>query len=214
MMSASPDPLAQWLEQMTHNHPVVGSSPTGRTNRFTMFKEIQNPSPYMYPGLNYRAKWEIQLERTFDSHQLDIVCEAVAEAHNIQATQLMSVTRYQPYPDARKVFVHLCRKALFFREITCKRLGMYLNRDHSTITVAEQRAEQLYEVDSEFRGKYNDSLQLSRERLKLNGYQFIGSENLTNYGTRDKRIPSLESINCREGSSYTATTVGELNRQV
>jgi len=172
---------------------------------------MDRPSPYVYVGLHYQTKWQIQLARRFDEAKLRIVCEAVCEVHGIEPVQLLSKTRFQPYPDARKVFIHLCRKALFEKEVTCIRLGMYLDRDHSTVTIAEQRAVDLCEVDSNFRGLYNKSLELSRQRLKINGYSYRGSANSTNNGTRDQRLPSLESTDCREGSSYTATTVGELN---
>jgi len=167
-------------------------------------------SPYIYPGLHFNTKWQIKQDCHCSQGELDIVSAAVCDAYEIEHEQLLSRTRYQPYPDARKVFIHLCRVELF-NEITCKRLGIYLDRDHSTVTIAEQRAGDLMLVDRAFRGFYRKALELSRQRLKINGYQYIGSENLTNNGTRDQRIPSLANANCREGSSYTAETVGELN---
>ena len=172
------------------------------------------PSPWVYAGFTHEMMVHIQTERDFDRYRLELIAEAVCQVYGISLDYLRGKTRFQPYPDARKVFIKLCRGTLFYKEISCKHLGMYLNKDHSTVVIASQRAVDLYSVDSHFRGKFNKALELSRDRLLLNGYPCKygrDSIKLTRYGTRDQRLPSLESTDCREGSSYTATTVGELN---
>ena len=43
--------VAQWLEQMTYNHQVVGSSPTGRTIYLTKGNYEKNYISYIYDWL-------------------------------------------------------------------------------------------------------------------------------------------------------------------
>ena len=167
------------------------------------------PSAWVYPGLHYNAKHHIKRGACANKGELEIVAATCCDEYDVTLEEFRSRTKTETLSDARKIFFHLCRRDLY--KFTCKRLGMYVGRDHSTVTVAVQRAAELIAVDPSFRVKFNNVKQRARQRLKLNGYQYKGSENLTNNGTRDQRLPSLESTNCREGSSHAASTIGELN---
>lgn len=167
------------------------------------------PSAWIYPGLHYNTMHHIKRGAQINRGELEIVAATCCEEYDLTLDEFKSRLKTETLSDARKIFFLLCREYLY--KFTCKRLGMYVGRDHSTVTVAVQRANELLKVDPAFRVKFNNVKQRARQRLRLNGYQYKGSENLTNDGTRDKRLPSLESTNCREGSSYAATTVGELN---
>jgi len=146
----------------------------------------------------------------FDRGELELISKTICDLCDVPHTDFRGRLKTNELSDARKIFYHLCRIRLY--TFTCKRLGEYTGgRDHSTITVAVQRCGELLEVDPTFKELYISCLLKVTQNLKLNGYWYKGSQKLTNYGTRDKRVPSLENSNCREGSSYAASTGGELN---
>ena len=176
-------PVAQWLEQLTHNQLAVGSSPTGRTKPpFTPTMQIDKTSPWIYPGLHYNAMAHIKRGVRIDNGELDLVAAACCDVYEISFDDFKGKTRTNVLSDTRKVFFHLCRRELY--KYTCKRLGMYTGRDHSTITVAVQRAEELLEFDPHFRVTYNKAKVLARQRLKINGYEFRKRDQTSPHGGR------------------------------
>ena len=166
---------------MTHNHPVAGSSPAGRTKPPNTM-QINRTSPWIYPGLHYNAMAHIKRGVRIDDGELDIVAAACCDVYELTLEEFKSKTRLTVLSDARKVFYYLCRRELY--KYTCKRLGMYTGRDHSTITVAVQRAQEFIEVDPEFRVKYKKARELARQRLKINGYEYRRRDQTSPYGDR------------------------------
>ena len=164
-------PLAQWLEQMTHNHPVAGSSPAGRTNDSQTHPMITvKMNPIVYAGLNKFAQKQVKYGADLDRDEIHIIADVCCEEYDVSPSKFRGKTKTADLSDARKVFFYLCRKELY--TFTCKRLGMYTGRDHSTVVFAVRRASELLEVDPTFRAKYNNARTLARQRLKINGYEF------------------------------------------
>ena len=158
-------PVAQWSEQLTHNQLVVGSSPTRRTDSHTMQKYM---SPYIFAGVHPNTQMTIRYKTCFDSGELDVVARAVCSGCDIEADDFVSAAHYRVFRDARKIFYHLCRREFF--EYTCKRLGEYTNRDHSTVVIALKRCDDLLEIDPEFRSRYKKCMTKAVTALKLQGY--------------------------------------------
>jgi len=144
--------------------------------------QITKTSPWIYPGLHYNAMSHIKRGVRIDNGELDIVAAACCDVFEITLDEFTSKTRLTVLSDARKVFYHLCRRELY--KYTCKRLGMYTGRDHSTVTVAVQRAQEFMEVDPTFRVKYNKVKVLARQRLKINGYEYRRRDQTSPYGDR------------------------------
>lgn len=110
----------------------------------------------------------IRYKTCFDTGELDVVARAVCSTCEIEADDFRSQARYREFSDARKIFYHLCRKEFF--EYTCKRLGEYTNRDHSSVVIALQRCDDFLEMDSEFRSRYMKCRAKAVTALKLQGY--------------------------------------------
>ena len=170
---------------------------------------ISKINPIVYAGLRRPFQKEILTRSHIDREELHIIADVCCEYYDVSPSEFRGRTKTAELSDARKIFLTLCRKELY--TFTCARLGMYIGRDHSTVTIAVQRAMDWLECDPKFRATYNNIRNEAKERLSINGYRYVGSETLTNYGTRDKRLPSLESTNCREGSSHAQKATGELN---
>jgi hypothetical protein len=167
-------------------------------------------SPVMFAGLHNKAQSTIRYKTCFDTGELDIISRAICNKCEVDYDDFVGRPKSAGLSDARKIFYYLCRIKLY--TFTCRKLGEYTGgRDHSTITVAVQRCGELLEVDPDFKELFVQCWIASTQQLKLNGYSYKDGHKTINYGTRDKRIPSLTSSNCRERSSYAATTVGELN---
>lgn len=156
---------------MTHNHPVAGSSPAGRTTIHTHTSMITKKiNPIVYAGLNKFAQKRIKTGAHLDRDEIHIIADVCCEEYDVSQSDFRSKTKTADLSDARKIFFYLCRKELY--TFTCKRLGMYTGRDHSTVVFAVQRAGELIEVDPTFRAKYKNARMLARQRLKINGYEF------------------------------------------
>jgi len=126
----------------------------------------------IYPGLAISAQTLIKHGVILGNGELDIVAAACCDEYDITIKEFKSRTRLRTLADARKIFYLICRRDL--HKFTCQRLGTYTGRDHSTVTVAVQRAAELTEIDRSFRVKYNHAKMIARQRLKLNGYEFNG----------------------------------------
>ena len=133
-----------------------------------MIKE--KTSPYIYPGLYNSAQNGIKHSHCFNKGELDIIATACCDEYGLTFEEFKGKCRSAILSDARKIFFYLCREE--FYEFTCKRLGMYTDRDHSTVVYSVQRAGELLEVDSTFRDKYKHAKSVAELRLKLNGYEY------------------------------------------
>ena len=132
-------------------------------------------SPYIYAGLGQSAQRHIRTGAQIDRDELHIIADVCCDEYDLAPSQFRSRSKTACLSDARKSFFHLCRKELY--TFTCKRLGMYLGRDHSTVVHAVMRAQELLEIDPTFRAKHINIRQIARQRLDLNGYSYIGSKN-------------------------------------
>ena len=130
----------------------------------------QRTSPYAYPGLHNSAQTCIKHSHCFNKGELDIIAMACCDEYDLTFEEFKSKCRSATLSDARKIFFYLCRRE--FYKFTCKRLGMYSGRDHSTVVYSVRRASELLEVDSTFRDKYKHARSVAELRLKLNGYEF------------------------------------------
>lgn len=152
---------------------VAGSSPAGRTNDSHIYLMITPKiNPIVYAGLNRFTQKQIITGGHLNRDEVQIIADVCCEEYDVSASDFRSRTKTADLSDARKTFFYLCRRELY--TFTCKRLGMYTGRDHSTVVFAVQRAGELIEVDPTFRAKYNNARTLARQRLKINGYEFRG----------------------------------------
>lgn len=127
-------------------------------------------SPIVFSGLNKFAQRHIKAGAYLDRDEIHIIADVCCEEYDVSPSDFRGRTKTTDLSDARKIFFYLCRKELY--TFTCKRLGMYVGRDHSTVVFAVQRAEELMSVDPTFRAKYKNARMLARQRLKLNGYEY------------------------------------------
>lgn len=123
-----------------------------------------------FVGLGAEARRMIKFEVAIHKAELDIVAATVCDTCDITLPEFLSKDRTEQLSDARKIFIHLCRGTV--SKYTCSRLGMYMGRDHSSITYAEQRAEVFIKVDPSFKELYYLCRERARQRLKLNGYEY------------------------------------------
>ena len=166
-------PVAQWLEQLTHNQLAVGSSPTGRTY-FTIHNMLkQKPHPYLYAGLDKFSQKLIRSYTHIDRDELHIIADVCCAVYDITPTEFRSSRRYRQFADARKAFYYICREELY--EFTCERLGMYTEKNHSTVVIAMQQTRKLLKTDSNFRAKYNTIRRNAEVELHRKGYAWKGS---------------------------------------
>ena len=127
-------------------------------------------NPMVYAGLNRFTQKQIISGGHLNRDEIHIIADVCCEEYDVSPSDFRSKTKTADLSDARKIFFYLCRKELY--TFTCKRLGMYTGRDHSTVVFAVQRASELLQVDPTFRAKYNNARMLARQRLKINGYEF------------------------------------------
>ena len=71
------------------------------------------------------------------------VVESAFEGVNLQ-----NKTRYRPNPDAVKIYSYIADKSTQLNRLT---IASYINRSHSSVTIAIQRFHDLYQVDNEFK---------------------------------------------------------------
>ena len=188
---------------------VAGSSPAGRT--ITNHAMIDNKfmSPVIYAGVSPQVQKTIRNKNCFDTGELDIIARTVCTQFNIEGDEFRSRLRTSQLSDARKVFYYLCRIKLF--TYTCRGLGEYMGgRDHSTVTVAVQRCEELIDIDPEFKELYKRCCEVSKQQLQLNGYSYKGAKQKL-HGTTSYGDYHVSSFYNRERATKYASTVGELN---
>jgi len=150
-------------------------------------------SPYAYPGLHNSAQTRIKHSHCFNKGELDIIATSCCDEYGLTSEEFRGRCRSALLSDARKIFFYLCREE--FYQFTCKRLGMYMDRDHSTVVYSVQRAGQLLEFDSNFKDRYKHARGVAELRLKLNGYHYKGSEIVQNKWTpQQKSICIADSL--------------------
>ena len=179
-------PVAQWLEQLTHNQLAVGSSPTGRTQtqvNMLIITKNNYMSPMIYAGLHYKTQTYIRHRTCFETGELAIIAASVCEVCNTSLEDLKKPTRKANLNDARKIFWHLARRLYLF---TNRRLGKYLERDHSTVVVALRRCEDYLATDPLFKEQYIKALLETIRNLNVNGYE--------NYRNTHKQIVGMTEI--------------------
>tara|TARA_R100001129_G_C5137048_1_gene194847 strand:- start:17 stop:445 length:429 start_codon:yes stop_codon:yes gene_type:complete len=130
--------------------------------------------PFLYAGLDTLSQKLIRAYVQIDRDELHIIADVCCAEYDVTPSQFRGKSREAILSDARKTFYHLCRKELY--TFTCKRLGMYMDRDHSSVVHAVQRAEILMEVDPDFRVRYKNIRDKSRQVLYRNGYAYKGSK--------------------------------------
>ena len=79
-------------------------------------------------------------------HDLIEIIAVVESAFD--GVNLRKKTRLRPNPDAVKIYSYIANKSTQLNRAT---IGAYINRSHSSITIAIQRFYDLYEVDNEFK---------------------------------------------------------------
>lgn len=136
----------------------------------------------MYAGLSKSAQVHIRQGAHIDRDELHIIADVCCDEYDLSPSQFRSRSKTACLSDARKSFFRLCRKELY--TFTCKRLGMYMGRDHSTVVFAVRRADELMDIDPTFRAKHVKIRQLARQRLDLNGYSYRGSKNTINHDNK------------------------------
>ena len=124
-------------------------------------------SPYVLPGLGYQQlKW-LRQRTCFITGEMEIIATSVCDEVGISLDQLKSKDRHARITEARKIFAHLGRRLYMY---TLRRLGEYMNRDHSTMVVAINRCEDFIETDQQFRDLYERCFFRCIQSLNANGY--------------------------------------------
>ena len=170
---------------MTHNHPVAGSSPAGRTT----IHNIMNIhiDPILFVGLHHNTQKTIRYKTCFDTGELDIIARQVCATCKVDYNDFIGRPKTNPLSDARKIFYHLCRVRLY--TFTCKKLGEYTGgRDHSTVTMAVQKCNDFLDIDPDFKELYVKCWIATTQQLKQNGYRYRRSRTLIDNGLGDETI--------------------------
>mgnify|MGYP003633976344 FL=1 len=80
---------------------------------------------------------------------MDDLIEIIAVVESaFDGINLQKKTRLRPNPDAVKIYSYIADKST---QLNRRTIASYINRSHSSITIAIQRFHDLYEVDNEFR---------------------------------------------------------------
>ena len=80
---------------------------------------------------------------------MDDLIEIIAVVESaFNGVNLQKKTTLRPNPDAVKIYAYIAVK---YTKLNRATIGAYINRTHSTITVAIQRFHDLYKVDNEFK---------------------------------------------------------------
>jgi len=124
----------------------------------------------MFAGLDRLGQRMIRAHIEVDRDEMHIIADVCCNEYDISPLQFRGSSREAILADARKTFYYLCRKDLY--TITCKRLGMYTGRTHSSVVHAVKQTQSLLEVDLDFRVKHNKIRDKAKEALSRNGYAY------------------------------------------
>lgn len=143
--------------------------------------------PFLFAGLHPNTQKTIRYKSCFDTGELDIIARQVCSHCKVDYNDFIGRPKTAPLSDARKIFYHLCRITLY--TFTCRKLGQYTSgRDHSTITVAVQRCNELLDIDPEFKELYVKCWIGATQKLKTNGYVYRNSRSMTDNGLRNETV--------------------------
>jgi chromosomal replication initiation ATPase DnaA len=81
------------------------------------------------------------------------IMEGVCKEFDIELKDLKGKVRIRVNTDARSFFFTLMK--FFHPELSLKKVGAYLDRDHSTVINSQQQFENFYCTDNIFRNKYD-----------------------------------------------------------
>ncbi len=127
--------------------------------------------PFLYAGLTKEGKRSVKENVKPSIEQMDIIARACCYEMDVTMDDFKSPIRDREVVDARKMFYYLCREDLYY--FTCRVIGEYTGgRDHSTVVYGVKRAEELLQIDKQFRLSFTAARQRARQILKLNGHEF------------------------------------------
>jgi len=115
--------------------------------------------------------------------ELAIIAGSVCEVCNVSMDELKSKNRSAPITEARKIYAHLARRLYMF---TYRRLGEYINRDHSTMVIAVRTCENFIEIDPNFKELYHLCLLKAKLSLDQNGH--------SNYRNTHKTVVTIAEV--------------------
>tara|TARA_R100000908_G_scaffold30470_1_gene13708 strand:+ start:874 stop:1362 length:489 start_codon:yes stop_codon:yes gene_type:complete len=140
-------------------------------------------SPYIYPGLQSNTRMWLKNRTCFMTGELAIIAGSVCEVCDVSMDELKSKNRSAQITEARKIYAHLARRLYMF---TYRRLGEYINRDHSTMVVAVNTCENFIEIDPNFRELYHLCLLKAKLSLDQNGH--------SNYRNTHKTVVTIAEV--------------------
>lgn len=140
-------------------------------------------SPYIYPGLQSNTRMWLKNRTCFMTGELAIIAGSVCEVCNVSMDELKSKNRAAQITEARKIYAHLARRLYMF---TYRRLGEYINRDHSTMVIAVRTCENFIEIDPNFRELYHLCLLKAKLSLDQNGH--------SNYKNTHKTVVTIAEV--------------------
>ena len=126
-----------------------------------------------------------------DLIEIRAVVESAFDGINLQKK-----TRLRPNPDAVKIYSYIAYKSTQLNRAT---IGAYINRSHSSITIAIQRFYDLYEVDDQFRISADYCIKKSAIILNLKTATYkqridIIFSRLSNAQKKELYVKSIEMI--------------------
>tara|TARA_B100000963_G_C22402771_1_gene569605 strand:+ start:157 stop:630 length:474 start_codon:yes stop_codon:yes gene_type:complete len=144
---------------------------------------------------------------------MGIIANSVCDEVGISLDELKSKDRHAKITEARKIFAHLGRRLYMY---THRRLGEYMNRDHSTMVVAINRCEDFIETDQQFRDLYERCFFRCIQSLNANGY-----DNYRHPTKKMMKITQVKLLNetehgfkCERASAYGSEQAQETPRLV
>lgn len=118
--------------------------------------------------------------QTEDRILLNNLLDAVESGTGVLKVDIISKSRKREVSDARKIFYHVaCHK--IGRALTLTELGVFLNRDHSTVLHNRTQAETLLQIDKKFNEQYNRVIHHCGEIIKSKFQQQLNYNSIPQY---------------------------------
>ncbi|MBD3197996.1 MAG: DUF4406 domain-containing protein [Candidatus Lokiarchaeota archaeon] len=86
----------------------------------------------------------IGLKRYYEYLSSDDILQHISEKLRIETKKIISVSRKRTYRDARFVFCYLAKK---YTKLSLEKIGLYINRDHSSVIHALKQCDNIYDVE-------------------------------------------------------------------
>lgn len=144
------------------------------------------------------------------SNILDTITGVVARAHGLNKNELFTKYRGSNLVEARRHIMYIAKEEY---GITCKKIGDWLNLDHSSVVHHCKKHQDLYDVDKNYRDKFDKSHHLmtalmTRPSDVKNIYDVITEQ--------DDKIMSLELElkDIRVKFSKIQKSINQLNNEV